>query len=151
MSVRVLQIVPDFVPPRAFRRQRCRRLQFLGRGRVASQGVAGGDGLDSEEFGDAGTGHQAAEGADRLFRDHVREAAVPYSAKLLGVHARALGNRVDLSHRFGTEFLGAAVDKGAFVGVLSGLAVVVDELELGLAGLVFAEDVPVLPEFCSVV
>jgi hypothetical protein len=61
----------------------------------------------------------------------IRKAAISYSAKLFRIHTRFLGNLIDLLHAFWSQFLGATVDKSTFVGILSGLAIVVDKLEFG--------------------
>mmetsp|Transcript_11256 Transcript_11256/g.23881 ORF Transcript_11256/g.23881 Transcript_11256/m.23881 type:complete len:283 (-) Transcript_11256:688-1536(-) len=165
MSVRILQVIGNLVPPgpAAAVGGLDLRLQLLGGRQTQHVGIAGGYRLHTQQFRYLGAGNQSAQrfaGRGQLFL-HIAhpfeqglflllvgvEAPVANAAELVGVHSCFLGNGVDLCHGFWFQCLGATVYKGTVVGILAGFAVVVDEFELGLPGFVFSNDVPVFPEF----
>jgi hypothetical protein len=167
MPSRILEVIPHLLPPRPVdigihAPPRPRRAGEGARYRIGYDAL-GGHRLDTEYFGHPRACQYAPEGIGGtaealpfnvqrpLRRDVVGplETAVLDLAELIGVHASVLRDLVHLLHARRTERASAAVHERSVVGVLSRLAIVVYELELVLVWIVLADDVPILPEFCS--
>jgi hypothetical protein len=79
----------------------------------------------------------------------IGKASIANFTKLLGIHAGVLRNAIDLGKVEGRQVAGATVDKGTLVGILTSLAIVVNEFEFWQAWIIFTQNVPILPEFCE--
>mmetsp|Transcript_41984 Transcript_41984/g.76748 ORF Transcript_41984/g.76748 Transcript_41984/m.76748 type:complete len:255 (-) Transcript_41984:331-1095(-) len=160
MFMWVFKVISHLLPPRpilADRSTTC-RLQIVIGNRTRWNGTLGSHRLNTKKFRNLGTRQNSPKSIRRtsLWRlggtinavDSV-EAAVLNLAELIRIHVGIGGDLVHLFHAQGTEVAGTAIDEGTVVGVLAGLAVIVDELEVVLSRVILADDVPVFPEFQS--
>jgi hypothetical protein len=60
----------------------------------------------------------------------IGETAITNLAKVFWLHAGLIGNLTHLGHGLGSQFLGAAVNKGTHTGILTRLDILKHKLEL---------------------
>jgi len=153
VTMGVLKIIAHLVKPSSLLRLGLAWVKNLGRRcRSSTDLVSGSDGLNSQQLRDLGTGQETTERVRGSLPECVLffflEATVADAAKVVRVHASILCDAVDFLHGHWVQLPRATVDEGSFVRILTGLAVVKDELELRFAWFILSDNIPVLPEFC---